>query len=293
MVLTHDGKTLIVAGGPQILFLDVAKLTSGKGNPEIASISDGENASSVYVNVTADDKTLFVSDEAAQTISVVDLEHDRKTVGTIPVGRAPIALTFSKDEKYLFTTSQAARAEWNWPKACKPEGQDPAKAEIKNPQGAVVVVDVARAKTDPAHSIVSRVPAACSPVRTAMSPAGDRIYVTARNSNAVLAFDTAKLVSDPDHARAGMATVGTAPVPVIVVNGGKTVVVGNSNRFDADQSKQQVLDVLTADPLKVSGHIPAGAFPREMRLSADGSTLFLTNFSSDTVQIVDLKRAIP
>ena len=89
-----------------------------------------------------------------------------------------------------------------------------------------------------------------------------------------------------------MATVGTAPVRVIVVNVGKTVVVGNSNRFDADQSKQQMLDVLSADPLKVTGHIPAGAFPREMRLSTDGETLFLTNFSSDTVQIVDLKRAV-
>jgi len=292
MVLTHDGKTLIVASGPLISFLDVARLTSGKGDPEIASISAGENASSVYVNVTRDDKTLFVSDEATQTITVVDLEHDRKILGTIPVGRAPIALTFSKDEKYLFTTSQAARADWNWPKACKPEGRDSSKTEITNPEGAVVVVEVARAKTDPAHSIAARVPAACSPVRIAMSPAGDRIYVTARNSNAVLGFDAEKLVSDPDHARTGMATVGTAPVPVIVVNGGKAVVVGNSNRFDPDQSKQQMLDVLSADPLRVTGHIPAGAFPREMRLTGDGGTLFLTNFSSDTVQIVDLRRAL-
>jgi DNA-binding beta-propeller fold protein YncE len=292
MVLTHDGRTLIAAGGPLVTFLDVARLTSGKGDPEIASISDGEKASSVYVNVTADDKTLFVSDEAAQSITVVDLEHGRKIIGTIPVGLAPIALTFSKDEKYLFTTSQAALPDWNWPKACKPEGQDPAKAEIKNPEGAVIVVDVARAKTDPAHAIAARVPAACSPVRIAMAPAGDRIYVTARNSNAVLAFDAAKLIGDPEHARAGMSTVGTAPVPVIVVNGGKTVVVGNSNRFDADQSKLQVLDVLSGDPLKVTGHIPAGAFPREMRVSGDGNTLFLTNFSSDTVEVVDLRRAL-
>ena len=186
MVLTHDGKTLIAAGGQSVLFLDVQRLTSGKGDPEVASISDGKDARSVYVNVTRDDKTLFVSDEGTQTISVIDLEHSRKMAGTIPVGRSPIALTFSKDEKYLFTTSQAARVDWNWPKACKPEGQDPSKAQITNPEGAVIVVDVARAKTDPAHSIAARVPAACSPVRMAMSPVGDRIYVTARNSNACL-----------------------------------------------------------------------------------------------------------
>jgi DNA-binding beta-propeller fold protein YncE len=290
MVLTHDGKTLIVASGPQVLFLDVQKLTFGKGDPIVASITDGERASSVYVNVTSDDKFLFVSDEAAQTITVVDLEHDRKAVGTIPVGRAPIALTFSKDEKYLFTTSQVVPPDWNWPKACTQEGRG--KPDLTNPEGAVIVVDVARAKTDPAHSIAARVPSGCSPVRIAMSPAGDRIYVTARNSNSVLSFDTAKLVSDPAHARLAMATVGTAPVPVIVVNGGKSVLVGNSNRFDADQSKQQMLDVLDADKLAITAHIPAGSFPREMRLSSDGNTLFLTNFSSESLQIVDLKRAI-
>jgi YVTN family beta-propeller protein len=292
MVLTHDGKTLIVAGGFRVLFLDVARLISGEGNPTVATISDGEKASSVYVNVTSDDKTLFVSDEGAQTITVIDLEHNRKTIGTIPVGLAPIALTFSKDEKYLYTTSQSAPSDWKWPKACKPEGQDAAKAEIKNPEGAVIVVDVARAKTDPAHSIVSRVPAACSPVRIAMAPLGDRIYVTARNSNALLSFDTAKLVSDPDHARLGMAQVGTAPVPVAVVDDGRLVIVGNSNRFDTDQSKAQMLDVLRAGALTLSEHIPAGSFPREMRLSPDGSTLFLTNFSSDSLQIIDLKRSV-
>ncbi len=285
MVLTHDGKQLILAAGDSVQFLDVGKLTSGKGDPLIASISR-EKAAAVYVNVTANDRTLFVSNERAQSISVVDLEHDRTTIGVIPVGRAPIALTFSKDEKYLYTTSQVAPPEWGWPKACKQEGQP--KTELTNPEGAVIVVEVARAKTDPTHSVVARVPAACSPVRLAMTPEGDRIYVTARNSNAVLSFDTAKLVNDPSHARLSVATVGTAPVPVIVAQ--KKILVGNSNRFDADQSKQQMLDVLDADPLAITAHIPAGSFPREMRLSPDGNTLFLTNFSSDTLQIVDLKR---
>jgi len=59
------------------------------------------------------------------------------------------------------------------------------------------------------------------------------------------------------------------------------------------RSKAQVLDVLSADRLRVVSHIQAGAFPREMRLSPDGNTLFLTNSSSGSLQIIDLKRAIP
>jgi DNA-binding beta-propeller fold protein YncE len=293
MALTPDGKTLIVASGHSVLFLDVKRLKSGRGDdPTIASISDGDNPMSGYLNVTANGRFLFVSDEAAQTISVVDLEHNRKSIGTIPVGIGPIALTFSKDGRYLYTSSLRASADWNWPKVCKPEDQDPATAEVSKPEGAIIVVDVERAMTAPAHSVVSRVPAGCSPARIAIAPSGDRIYVTARGSNAVLAFDTGKLVSDPDRARLAMTNVGTAPVPIAVAAAGKLIIVGNSNRFDADQSKAQMLDVLSADPLEVVSHIQAGAFPREMKLSPDGNTLYITNSSSDSLEIVNLKRAI-
>jgi 6-phosphogluconolactonase (cycloisomerase 2 family) len=96
MALTPNGKSLVVASGHLVLFLNVKQLESGKGDPTAASISDGENPMSGYLNVTADGKFLFVSNEAAQTISVVDLEHGRNTVGTIPVGIGPIALTFSR-----------------------------------------------------------------------------------------------------------------------------------------------------------------------------------------------------
>src|ERR1039457_7442821 len=75
----------------------------------------------------------------------------------------------------------------------------------------------------------------------AITPDGARIYVTARNSNAVLAFDTAKLLSDAGHARVGEASVGAAPVPIAVVDSGRKVVAGNSNRFGASTAAQSLL----------------------------------------------------
>jgi DNA-binding beta-propeller fold protein YncE len=132
----------------------------------------------------------------------------------------------------------------------------------------------------------------------AISPDGSRIYVTARNSNAVEVFDTAKLLSDPDHARVGMAPVGEAPVPVAVIDGGKKVVAGNSNRF-AGGNAPQTLSVLDAAKLEQNGlehkrpdallgTIPTGAFPRELSVSADGHTLFLTNSGSSSLQVMDI-----
>ncbi|HEY6340448.1 MAG TPA: hypothetical protein VIY49_03065 [Bryobacteraceae bacterium] len=351
IVLTHDGKLLIASATSSAVVLDVGRMTTGAENPVVGTFSgfDRSFLGSVYVNVTSDDKLLFVSQEAAQAITVIDLARARQNgykpeaiIGNIPVGGAPIALTFSADGRWLYTTSEGAAPQWNWPKACKPEGPpqtpeqiaarkaaaerqitalqaqqagasdkgaaqlqeriDALKAfanstssQLVNPEGAVVVVDVARAKTDPANSVVGRIPAGCSAVRMAISPDGRRIYVTARNSNAVGVFDTSKLLSDADHARLGTAAVGEAPVPVAVIDGGKKVVVGNSNRF-AGGNASQTLSVLDAAKMEQKGAdatigtIPSGAFPREFDVSADGRTLFLTNAGSSSLQVIDIDR---
>ena len=77
IVLTHDGKLLIAAANNAVIFMDVERLTSGAGDPVLGSFSDGPNAESIYANVTADDKLLFVSEERMQSITVIDLERAR------------------------------------------------------------------------------------------------------------------------------------------------------------------------------------------------------------------------
>lgn len=301
MVLTHDGKLLIAGVGSAVFFLDVQRMTDGDVNPLLGSIQEERDTNNVYVNVTRDDKLLFVSQEAVRSIAVIDLERARGNgykagaiLGKIPTGNLPIALTFSPDNKWLYTTSEVALVDWNWPKVCKPEGRDPANLEITNPEGAVIVVDVQKARTDPAHSVAGRVPAGCSPVRLAISPDGGRLYVTARNSNAILAFDTTRLLSDVRNARLATVSVGAAPVPIAVVDRGAKVIAGNSNRF-AGANAPQVLSVMDAARIPegaaaLLGTIPAGAFPRDMSVSGDGHTLFLTNFGSNSLQVIDLGR---
>jgi DNA-binding beta-propeller fold protein YncE len=282
--------------------MDVGRMLSGQADPIVGYIRDGRFPASVEVNVTSDDKFVFVSDEAQESITVIDLQKARAgsfdssaIIGKIPVGEAPIALVFSPDEKFLYTTSEVALESFGWPVECKPEGQDPATSKPVAPQGAIIVVDVARAKVDPAHSVVAKVPAGCSPVRMAISPAGDYVYVTARNNNAMLAFSTGKLVSDSANAMVGKVPVGPAPVPIAVADSGKKILVGNSNRFGAGENDTQ--DVTVIDAAKVSqgaaavlGKISAQKFPREFGSSSDGNTLFLANYLSDSVQIIDGKR---
>ena|ERR1700677_852762 len=298
LALTHDGKVLIAAAGDSVFLLDCSRMISGSGDPVVGKFSDGPEAGSINVNVTADDKLLFVSDEGAGNITVIDLERVRSSgydaravIGKIPVGLAPIALVFSPDGHYLYTTSECAAESWGWPATVKPEGSGMNTGGQLTPEGAVVVIDVTKAKTDPEHSVVARVPAGGSPVRMAISPDGRRIYVTARGSNAVLVFDAGKLVTDPGHAKEATIPVGAAPVPLAIIQHGRTLVVGNSDRFGGDASKPSYLSVLDIAKMgqgdSVAGRVEAGAFPREMCVSSDGTTLFLTNFMSGSLEVID------
>jgi DNA-binding beta-propeller fold protein YncE len=302
MVMTHDGKLLIVANNDHLVFMDVDRMIAGTGEAILGILKEGDSPGRIYVNVTADDRFLFVSDERARTITVINLRRaraegfkDTAIVGKIPVGVAPIALTFSHDQRLLYTTSQAAPKSFGWPIKCKPEGVDSEKTTPQHSEGAIIAVDVERATSDPKNSVVSRVPAGCNPVRLAISPTGDRAFVTARNSNSLMAFDTSKLVTTPARALIGTVPVGKSPVGVIVVNGGKQIIVTNSNRFSSANVERQVLTVIDAARVSagapaVIGQIPAGAFPRELSQSPDGHTLFVSNYLSNELEVIDLDR---
>ena len=72
---------------------------------------------------------------------------------------------------------------------CSAPGSEAVRQASKYAEGAILVVDVARATRDPAKAVVGAAPAGCNPVRLATSPSGEVAYVTARTDNALLAFD--------------------------------------------------------------------------------------------------------
>ena len=304
IALTSDGSLLMVAAGDGVVFVDLRRLIMGRTDAVLGELRDGGRPVRFYLNVSPDDRFLFVSDEGAQTITVVDVIRARESgfaetavVGRIPVGKLPIALTFSPDRRYLYTTSQIAPAGLGWVKECPLEGSGPRTGEPANPQGAILVIDVERAKIDPVNAVVAAAPAGCSPVRLVLSPAGDVAYVTARNSDALLAFDTRKLREAPMNSLLGRVPVGSAPVGVAVVDEGARIIVANSNRFGAAQTERHYLSVvdaarMSAGAAAVVGTISVDAFPRELTTTPDRRTLLLTNFSSSTLQLVDWGRAV-
>jgi DNA-binding beta-propeller fold protein YncE len=157
------------------------------------------------------------------------------------------------------------------------------------------VIDVATAKADPPHSVVTAVRAGCTPVRLVLSPRGDIAYVTARGENSLLAFDTRKLVLDPIGSLIGKVATGSTPIGIAVIDNGQKIVVSNSNRFGTGSSTVQSLLVIDADRIgsadtAILGSIPAGSLPREMAISSDSRTLFVVNTNSQNLEVIDLER---
>ena len=301
MALTRDDGLLIVASDDRVAFIDPARLIAGSADAILGYLRDAPTAGRFYANVTPDDRWLFLSDESAKAISVVDLAKARASgfdnsavIGQIPTGQAPIALTFSIDHQLLYTTSQVAPAAYGWPAVCSAPGSEAARQASKYAEGAILVVDVSRATRDPANAVVGAAPAGCNPVRLATSPSGEVAYVSARTDNALLAFDTRRLLTDPSHALMGRVPVGDAPVGVAVLNGGAWIAVTNSNRF-GDSNATQNLTIIDAQKIAsgaaaVLGTVPAGVFPRELRVTEDQKTLLLTNFGSKNLALIDIAR---
>src|SRR5215471_14008003 len=77
IVLTHDEQFLIVAGGLDVAFMNAQHMLANKGEAVAGYLREPNTLGSINVNVTRDDKFLFVSDEGSESVRVIDLEKAR------------------------------------------------------------------------------------------------------------------------------------------------------------------------------------------------------------------------
>jgi len=136
-------------------------------------------------------------------------------------------------------------------------------------------------------AVTAIVDAGCSPVREVVSADGGMVYVTARGDDRVLVFDTKKLESDPAAAFVrAIPSGGEAPVGLMLFDGGKALLVANSNRFAGGAGNATVIDLSDASKPMLRQTIKTGEFPRNITASADGKTMYLTIFSGDELMVL-------
>jgi DNA-binding beta-propeller fold protein YncE len=154
--------------------------------------------------------------------------------------------------------------------------------------GLLTVINVATAEANPGPgAIVATVDSGCMPVRIVENASESVLWVTVRGDNRVLAFSPSMLESSPNNALLGYAdTGGTAPVGLALFDNDQLLAVANSNRFNTGVANATILYVVSPASASVVQTIATGTFPREIRVGADNATLYLTNYVSDTLQVI-------
>jgi DNA-binding beta-propeller fold protein YncE len=287
--LTSDGRYLLVADGSGAVVIDVARAEDGAAGAVLGTLSSPVGQGAVEVAVSPDDRFAFVTLELSHSLAVFDLHKGLASgfgpadfAGTVPLGTAPVGLAVSPDGRWIYATSES--------------GKGAATAQAAGqPAGTVTVIGLRQAEIRPSDAVAGTVPAGCGPVRVVTSADGKVVWVTARGSDAVLAFSAAALRTDPGHALLARVQVGEAPVGLALSGDGQRLVVANSDRFGAKGATANLAVVNVRAALAgrpaLLGLIPAGAFPREMTVIPRTDTLLVTDYLAEQVQAVNLATA--
>jgi len=283
MRVTPDGRYVLGAAGRGAVVLGVAAATSGVGRALVGSLVApagvaGAGLGAAEIAVSPDSRYAFVTLEGAGRVAVFDLDPaigrrlgGKEFLGSIPVGAGALGITTSPDGQSLYEVSESAGG------TSAPD------------RGALNVIDLKTAVSDPSRSVIATAAAACAPVRVAVSADGSTVWVTARNGNALLAFSAAALRSNPARALVSVTRVGGQPLGLAVADGGRIVLVADSNLSGprGARSEVSVVDTAGGNPTLL-GSVPAGRLADAISVSQAANVALVTNSDSQQLQALAL-----
>lgn len=228
------------------------------------------------VTVSADGKFAFITFQNDGDVGVFNLREaiaggfgQAGYKGSVQLGAAsePQAMAQSPDGRWLYVTG---------------ESQD----------GRLYVVDENKAENDPQHALQSSAATGCAAARVIVSADGTDVWVTDRDSNALVAFSAARLLSDPSRSLIARISVGQTPLGLSFVNGGNEIIVADANLHSAPGADNLAListqQALQGQAGAVRGFITTGVTPRELAVEPGGKTLLSTDYGSGQLQAIDL-----
>jgi DNA-binding beta-propeller fold protein YncE len=327
MAMSKGGRYLLVAvqmgascpdGGVQ--FIDVRKAIAGDSTAAMGTVPTYPSA--IEVAISPDNKLVFVANEFSggntcdkpgdqpDTVSVIDFKKALSSgqditsvIGEIPVDCGTVGLAVSRDSRYLYITNEAALTTRSFydPSACDiPNGSGECPITThKGSMGTVDVADLRIARTDPANSVISFVPAGCSPTRVILTNHDKVAWVSARDDNNLLAFKARDLRTNSLPAPLSTTPVGVAPDGAQPFSHRRYIAVANTNRFDGCPGAGGTVSILNFNTTLKSGGsaatvgtFDAGVFPRQWGISPNGKFLYLTEFSSNILAIFPAKSIV-
>jgi DNA-binding beta-propeller fold protein YncE len=256
----------------------VPEAEAGDGGAVLGTLTSPHGAGAAGVEVSPDNRYAFVTLQDSAEVAVFDLRKSLAEgfgqsglVGTVPVGQDPVGIAQSPDGRWLYVAQ---------------EGTQTPPAE-----GRLYVLSASRAETDPGKAVQTSAVAGCGPARVIVSGNGDEVWVTDRESNALVAFSAAKLLTKPEHSLIARVNVGQNPIGETFIRGGTQIMVADANLSNYPGAYTLTL-VSTQAALQggsgaVLGVLPSsGQMPRELGLER-GGTLLVSDSGSGQLQVID------
>jgi YVTN family beta-propeller protein len=263
---------------------------------------------------------IFVSDEHSGAVTVID-GGDFKVVGTFPVGKRPRGIHASPDGKTVYVALSGTPIEGPpqldaqgnpiLKKNNKPDDDDDDDAKADKSADGIGVVNVERRKltgrisagSDPEEFALSKdgthiyvsnediktasvisiasgkvehiIPVGREPEGVGVTPDGKQFYITCETGGEIFAIDTTS------YKVVGHFTVPVRPRSVDFLN---TAAIG----FIPSESKGQlnIIDTATPKVLKTLD-LPAGSRPMKVKVSLDGSRVYVSDGRAGTVTVID------
>jgi serine/threonine protein kinase/sugar lactone lactonase YvrE len=272
LAITPDGQYLLAASGSGAYVISVPEAEAGDGGAVLGTLPGPSGNPSNEVLVSADGKLAFITFQNHGDVAVFNLQQaigggfgQAGFLGLVQLGTGsqPQGLAESPDGHWLYVTGESQ-------------------------QGRLYVVDMSKVATDPQHAVASSAAAGCAPARVIAK--GDDVWVTDRDSNTLVAFSAAKLLSDPSHSIIARVSVGQTPIGLSFVDGGQDILVADTNTRGAPRPGNLAL-VSTQLALQGSGNalvgfLPSGTKPREVGMTP-GGVLLVTENGSGQLQAID------
>ena len=273
--ITIDGRYLLAAEGSGAYVISVKKAEADAGRGAVlGTITSPNGSQSVEVSISPDDRYAFITLQNSADMAVFDLQKafahgfgQSGFVGFVPNLPSPVGIAQSPDGRWLYVTSEIQA-------------------------GRLYMISTHLAETNPGRAVQGSVLVGAGPARVLVSPDGGVVWVTDRDSNALVALAADKLLRDPSHSIIARVSVGENPIGLAFVKDGKEIVVADANLiFVHGADNLAVIDThkaLRQAGGALLGFIPTGVTPRELAVEPGGRTLLATDNYSGQLQAVDV-----
>jgi len=205
-----------------------------------ATIRVASNSRPQESAVTPDGGRLFLIHQKSPTVTVIDTATNQVITDVFIGGHQAKDILFTLDGRSAYVANYS--------------------------QGVVNVIDAATYQ-------VRTIPTGAGPRRFAISPSGNRVFVTNNNGASVSVIDTG------NQQVIATIPVGVKPRGIAITPSGDAIYVGNV--------QDATVSVIDARTLTVIKTIPVGTKPWNVIFTNDGTLAFVSSSVSGTVSVID------